>query len=99
MDGLETTANRTEVMQDGILLWLLVNMIIDFQGSQRRLKANQHSSDCQDVSPLGSRYRLPGPWRPEWDPGPEYDAYVCVFLGITIICRLYKSALSDQTTE
>ena len=28
---------------------------------------------------------------------PDYFAYVFVFLGSTIICRLYKVTLSDQT--
>jgi hypothetical protein len=44
----------------------------------------------------GSRYKLPGPGGPEGGPGPEFVAYVFVFLGSIIICRLYKLTLSDQ---
>jgi hypothetical protein len=29
-------------------------------------------------------------------PGPGYVAYVCVFLGSTNICQLYKLILTDQ---
>jgi hypothetical protein len=36
----------------------------------------------------GSRYKLPG---------PDYIAYVFVFLSSITICRLYKLTVSDQT--
>ena len=44
----------------------------------------------------GSRYKLPGPGCLEGGPGPDYVAYVFVFLSSIIICRLYKLTLSDQ---
>jgi hypothetical protein len=40
----------------------------------------------------GSRYKLPG----TGGPGPDYVAYVIVFLGGIIIHRLYKLTLPDQ---
>jgi hypothetical protein len=43
-----------------------------------------------------NRYKLPGPGAPEGGPGPDYVAYVFLFLCSIIICRLYKLALSDQ---
>jgi hypothetical protein len=44
----------------------------------------------------GPGYKLPGPSGPEGGPGSDYVAYVFVFIGIIIICRLYKLTLSDQ---
>jgi hypothetical protein len=44
----------------------------------------------------GSRYKLQGPGGPEGGPGPDYVAYVYVFLSSIILCRLYKLTLSDQ---
>jgi hypothetical protein len=43
------------------------------------------------------RYKLPGPGRPEWVPGPDYVAYVFVFLGSIIIRRLNKLSHSHQS--
>lgn len=40
----------------------------------------------------GSRYKLPR----SGGPGPDYVAYVVVFLGAIIICRVSKLYLSDQ---
>jgi hypothetical protein len=45
---------------------------------------------------VGSRYKLPAPGSPEGGPGPDYVAYVFVFLGSIIVCRVYKLTLSDQ---
>ena len=42
-----------------------------------------------------ARYKLPGPGGPERDPGLNYIAYVFVFLGSIIICRMYKLTLSE----
>jgi hypothetical protein len=49
-----------------------------------------------DESGKGGRYILPGPGRPEGGPGPDYLAYVFVFLGSIIICRFYKLTHLDQ---
>jgi hypothetical protein len=43
-----------------------------------------------------SRFKLPVPGRPGGGQGPEYFAYVFVFLGSIIICRLYKLKVSAQ---
>ena len=40
-----------------------------------------------------TRYKLPGPGGPELRPGSDYIAYVYVFLGSIIICRLRKLTL------
>jgi hypothetical protein len=39
---------------------------------------------------------LPGPVGPKLGPGSDYVAYVYVFLGSIITCRLYKLTLSDR---
>ena len=49
-----------------------------------------------DEKGRGSQYKLLGPRGPEEGPGPEYFAYVYVFLGIIITCRLYELTHSDQ---
>jgi hypothetical protein len=45
----------------------------------------------------GNWYKLPVPGGPEGGLGPDYVAYVFVFLDYIIICRLYKLSVSDQT--
>jgi hypothetical protein len=45
----------------------------------------------------GKPLQLPGPGGLECGPGPDYVAYVFVFLDGIIICRLYELTLSDQT--
>ena len=41
-------------------------------------------------------YNSPVPSSPEGSLGPDYDAYISVFLGNTIIHWLYKLTISDQ---
>ena len=45
---------------------------------------------------MGGGIKLPEPGVPERGPEPNCVAYVFVFLGSIIICRLYASNLSDQ---
>ena len=54
------------------------------------------SIDSADERGRGSRYKLPGPGGPDGGPGPDYVAYVFVYLGTIIICLLYKLTLSAQ---
>lgn len=42
---------------------------------------------------VGTNYRSPG--TPVGDSGPDYVAFVFVFLGGIIICQLYKLILPD----
>jgi hypothetical protein len=44
----------------------------------------------------GSRYKLSGPGCSEGSPGPNYVAYVFVFVGSTTICPLHKLILSVE---
>ena len=44
----------------------------------------------------GSQYKSLGLRGPEECPGPDYFAYVYVFLGIIITCRVYELTHSDQ---
>ena len=44
-----------------------------------------------------SRYILQEPGVPEGGPGPDYVAYVFIFLSSIIIYRLYKLTLSAET--
>ena len=46
-----------------------------------------------------SRYKLSGLGCPEGNPGPDCLAYVFVFFGNVIICRLYKLALSEEAQD
>jgi hypothetical protein len=48
-----------------------------------------HLTTSADETEGGSRYKLPGPGCPE-------VAYVCVFVGSIIVCRLYILTPSDQ---
>jgi hypothetical protein len=48
-----------------------------------------HLTTSADETEGGSRYKLPGLGCPE-------VAYVCVFLGSNIVCKLYILTLSDQ---
>ena len=43
-----------------------------------------------------SRYKLPEPGDPEGGPGPDYVAYIFIFLGDIIICKMYKLTPSEQ---
>jgi len=49
------------------------------------------SNQCRRI-----RYKLPGPGGTERGPGPDYIAYVFVFLGTITICRLGKLILLYQ---
>jgi hypothetical protein len=54
------------------------------------MKAMQGIKQWQQQGEI--RYKLVGPG----GPGPNYVAYVFVFLGRIIMCRLYKLTLSDE---
>jgi hypothetical protein len=64
------------------------NLLYRFPRLYRQLLQNQEEG--------GSRQNFPRPGGPEGRPGPDYVAYVFVFLDSTITYRLYKLTPSEQ---
>jgi len=73
----------------------IIYKIIACTGKWYPLQSTQFPSEAPTRGDR-SRYKLPGPGGPVWGPGPEYAAFVFVFLGSITTCRLYKLTLSDQ---